>query len=398
VSQVSTEQLTDLEELRATVRRFLAARAPMSEVRRVIGTGQGYDPGTWATMASQLGLPGLPFPEELGGAGATWTEVAVVLEELGRALLPSPYLASVVLAGTAIATSGDGAARKELLPPIATGEVTATLAMLEDDGRWDASSAGLTAVRAGDAYRLDGYKTFVLDGHLADLVIVAARTGSGASLFAVAGNSPGLRRTALPTLDQTRPQARLEFAGVPAQLLGGEGQARPALARTFDLALVAVAAEGLGGAQRCLEMSLAYARERIAFGRPIGAFQAIKHKLADLFAEIEFARSAVEHAALAAEQDSTELPLLASLAAAHCAQTYTLAATENIHIHGGIGFTWEHDAQLFFKRAKSSQALFGDAAFHRERIAAQLLDDGAGSVRDLSGHASPPREERRSPW
>jgi alkylation response protein AidB-like acyl-CoA dehydrogenase len=367
----------DTEELRETVRRFLSARAPMTQVRRAIETGQAYDAGTWATMSDQLGLPGLPFPEELGGAGASWTELAVVLEELGRALLPSPYLASVVLAGTAISTSQDVAARKELLPGIAAGQTTATLAIFEDDGRWDADRIRLWAVRTGDGYRLDGHKAFVLDGHAADLVVVAARTERGVSLFAVDGDSPGLRRTALRTLDQTRPQARLEFVGVPGRLIGAEGGAEPVLAKTFNLALVAVAAEALGGAERCLEMSLAYAKERIAFGRPIGAFQSIKHKLADLYLEIEFARSAVQHAALAAARDSQELPLLASLAAAHCAQTYALAATENIHIHGGIGFTWEHDAHLFFKRAKSTQFLFGDAAFHRERIAAQLLGDGA---------------------
>jgi alkylation response protein AidB-like acyl-CoA dehydrogenase len=367
----------DVEELRGTLRRFLAARAPMAQVRRVIETGQGYDASAWATMSDQLGLAGLPFPEELGGAGASWQELAVVLEELGRALLPSPYLATVVLAGTAISASGDLVARKELLPGIAAGQTTAAVAILEDDGHWDADRIRLWAVRTRDGYRLDGHKTFVLDGHTADLVIVAARTERGVSLFAVDGDSPGLRRTALRTLDQTRPQARLEFAGVPGRLIGPEGGAEPVLAKTFDLALVAVAAEALGGAERCLEMSLAYAKERIAFGRPIGAFQAIKHKLADLYLELEFARSAVEQAALAAARDSHDLPLLASLAAAHCAQTYALIATENIHIHGGIGFTWEHDAHLFFKRATSTQSLFGDATFHRERIAAQLLGDGA---------------------
>jgi len=367
----------DIEELRGTLRRFLAARAPMAQVRRVIETGQGYDPGTWAMMSDQLGLTGLPFPEELGGAGASWQELAVVLEELGRALLPSPYLATVVLAGTAISASGDLVARKALLPGIAAGQTTAAVAILEDDGHWDADRIRLWAVRTRDGYRLDGHKTFVLDGHTADLVIVAARTERGVSLFAVDGDGPGLRRTALRTLDQTRPQARLEFAGVPGRLVGAEAGAEPVVAKTFDLALVAVAAEALGGAERCLEMSLAYAKERIAFGRPIGAFQAIKHKLADLYLELEFARSAVEQATLAAARDSQDLPLLASLAAAHCAQTYALIATENIHIHGGIGFTWEHDAHLFFKRATSTQSLFGDATFHRERIAAQLLGDGA---------------------
>jgi alkylation response protein AidB-like acyl-CoA dehydrogenase len=230
-------------------------------------------------------------------------------------------------------------------------------------------------VPAGTGHLLDGHKTFVLDGHLADVLVVAAMTERGASLFVVDGAGAGLIRTPLATLDQTRPQARLEFAGVAARLIGTEGAGGPVLARTFDLASIAAAADALGGAQHCLEMSLRYAKERIAFGRPIGMFQAMKHKLADLLLEVEFARAAVDAAACAAAQDTDEVPLLAGLAAAHCSQTYALVATENIHVHGGIGFTWEHDAQLYFKRAKSSQLLFGDADFHRERIAARLLDD-----------------------
>jgi len=351
----------------------------MGEIRRRIATEQPYDPDVWALMSDQLGLTGLAIPDEYGGAGASWQELAVVVEELGRALLPSPYLAGVVLAGTAISCSDDEVCKKELLPRIAAGQLTAALAVLEDDGRWNAP-IGLRAVPNGDGYLLDGHKSFVLDGHLADVLIVAARTARGASLFVVDGAGPGLIRTPLTTLDRTRPQARLEFAGVPARIIGTEGGAGPVLARTFDLASIAAAADALGGAQRCLEMSIGYAKERIAFGRPIGAFQASKHKLADLLLEVEFARAAVERAALAAAQDTDEVPLLAGLAAAHCSQTYALVATENIHIHGGVGFTWEHDAQLYFKRAKSSQVLFGDAAVHRERVAAHLLDEPADAA------------------
>jgi alkylation response protein AidB-like acyl-CoA dehydrogenase len=363
----------ELEELRDTVRRFVADSSPLAEVRRVVETPAGYAAAVWSTMAGQLGLAGLAIAEEFGGSGAGWREVAVVAEELGRALLPSPYLASAVLVATAIAESRDAAAAKDLLPRIAAGETTAALAVLSDGGRWDSPGSGLTATRGGDGYRLDGYATFVLDGHLADVVVAVAQTEHGVSLFTVDGDQSGLRRSALPTLDLTRPQARLEFARVPARLVGTEGQAAPVLERTLEAALVAVAADALGGARRCLDMSLAYAKERVAFGRPIGGFQAVKHKLVDLHLEVEFARTAVTQAALAAAEDSADRRALASLAVAHIVSTYALVATENIHLHGGVGFTWEHDAQLFFKRAKSSQVLFGDAAFHRERVAAELL-------------------------
>jgi alkylation response protein AidB-like acyl-CoA dehydrogenase len=363
----------ELDELRDTVRRFVADRSPLTEVRRVVETAGAYDVEVWSTMAGQLGLPGLAIAEEFGGAGAGGRELAVVAEELGRALLPSPYLATAVLAATAIAASGDPAAAKELLPRIAAGQTTAALAVLSDSGRWDAPGAGVTAVRDGDRYQLDGHATFVLDGHLADVIVVVARTEPGVSLFTVDAGQPGLRRTALPTLDLTRPQARLEFAAVPARLVGTVGQAGPVLDATLDVALVALAADALGGARRCLEMSLAYAKQRVAFGRPIGGFQAVKHKLVDLHLEVEFARTAVARAALAVAADSADRGALASLALAHTVSTYALVATENIHLHGGIGFTWEHDAQLFFKRAKSSQLVLGDAAVHRERVAAVLL-------------------------
>jgi alkylation response protein AidB-like acyl-CoA dehydrogenase len=374
MSSAVAEQQEAILELRDLVRRFVTDRAPLTEARRLLDGG-AYDADIWSIMADQLGLPGLTIAEEHGGAGAGWAEAAVVLEEMGRSLVPSAYFASVVLAGSAVSASKDSPLACEILPMLASGRRTAALAVLEDDGRGELGDVALAAARDDEGYRLDGHKSFVLDGHLADILVVAARTDLGLSLFVVDGDSPGLTRTALPTLDPTRPQSRLEFQAVPGRLLGAEGQAEPVLKHTFDRALLAVAADALGGADRCLEMSLAYAKERVAFGRPIGGFQAVKHKLADLYLEIEFARSAVEHAAQAADSDPEQFPVLASLALAHCVDTYALVATETIHLHGGIGFTWEHDAQLFFRRAKSSQVLFGDSAYHRERIAARLLDD-----------------------
>ena len=213
---------------------------------------------------------------------------------------------------------------------------------------------------------------FVLDGHVADLVLVVGRTPKGFSLFGVKGDAEGLTRTPLPTMDQTRKQARLEFAGTPAWLIGTEGGAEAGLSKTLDLAAVALAAEQVGGAQRCLDSSVEYAKTRIQFGRPIGSFQAIKHKCADMLLEVESAKSAAYYAGWAAAEDSDELPVVASLAKSYCSEAYFHAAAENIQIHGGIGFTWEHDAHLYFKRAKSSELLFGDPAYHRELLAQRI--------------------------
>jgi alkylation response protein AidB-like acyl-CoA dehydrogenase len=360
------------EELRSSVRRFLDDKSPMTEVRRLMETTDGYDPAVWAQMGTQLGLQGLAIPEEYGGSGFTYVELIVVLEEMGRSLLCAPYFATIALAANTILASGDDAAKKELLPGIATGDTIATLAFTEDNGRWDEGGITTTATRAGDGWTLDGHKMFVLDGHVANLLVVAARTPAGLSLFAVEGDAPGLTRTPLATMDQTRKQARLELAGTPGRLIGADGGASAGLSRTLDLAAVALAAEQVGGAQRCLDMSVEYAKERVQFGRPIGSFQAIKHKCADMLLEVESAKSAAYYAGWAAAESSDELPVVASLAKAYCSDAYFHAAAENIQIHGGIGFTWEHDAHLYFKRAKSSELLLGDPTYHRELLAQRI--------------------------
>ncbi|MBV8981065.1 MAG: acyl-CoA/acyl-ACP dehydrogenase [Acidimicrobiia bacterium] len=360
------------EELRRTVRAFLEQKSPSAEVRRLMETEEGYDPAVWEQMGSQLGLQGLAIPEEYGGSGYSYVELIVVLEEMGRALLAAPYFSTVALAANAILHSGDDAAKKELLPGIASGETIATLAMTEDNGRWDAEGITATATKSGDGYTIDGHKMFVLDGHTANLIIVAAKTGDNVSLFTVAGDASGLTRTALATMDQTRKQARLEFSGTPAKLLGTEGEGWPVLSRVLDLAAVALAAEQVGGAQMCLDMSVDYAKVRVQFGRPIGSFQAIKHKCADMLLEVESAKSAAYYAGWAAAELNDELPTVASLAKAYCSDAYFHAAAENIQIHGGIGFTWEHDAHLYFKRAKSSQLLLGDPTYHRELLAQRI--------------------------
>ncbi len=360
------------EELRTSVRRFLAEKSPETEVRRLMDTTEGYDPAVWSQMADQLGLQSLTIPEEFGGSGFTYVELLVVIEEMGAALLCAPFFSSVALGANALLTSGDDEAKKAYLPGIASGETIATLAITEDNGKWDFSGIELAATKKGDGWELNGHKMFVIDGHVANLIIVAARTAAGVSLFAVDGDAAGLTRTPLPTMDQTRKQARLEFASTPAVLIGTDGGAEPGLSKTLDLAAVALAAEQVGGAQRVLDASVEYAKTRIQFGRPIGSFQAIKHKCADMLLEVESAKSAAYYAAWAAAEDSDELPVVASLAKSYCSEAYFHAAAENIQIHGGIGFTWEHPAHLYFKRAKSSELLLGDPSYHRELLAQRI--------------------------
>jgi alkylation response protein AidB-like acyl-CoA dehydrogenase len=360
------------EELRKSVRRFLEDKSPEAEVRRLMETTEGYDPAVWSQMAQQLGLQGLAIPEEYGGSGYTYVELIVVLEEMGRALLCAPYFSTVALAANALLASGDDAAKKEHLPGIASGDTIATLALCEDSGRWDEAGITLAASRSGDGWTLDGHKSFVLDGHTAGLIIVAAKSPAGVSLFATDGGASGLTRTALSTMDQTRKQARLEFSGVPAKLIGADGAGWTTLSKTLDLAAVALAAEQVGGAQKVLEMAVEYAKVRVQFGRPIGSFQAIKHKCADMLLEVESAKSAAYYAGWAAAEDSEELATVAPLAKAYCSDAYFHATAENIQIHGGIGFTWEHPAHLYFKRAKSSELYLGDPTYHRELLAQRI--------------------------
>jgi alkylation response protein AidB-like acyl-CoA dehydrogenase len=360
------------EELRRITRAFLESKSSEAEVRRLMDTTDGYDPKVWSQMANELGLQSLTIPEEYGGQGFTNVELTVVLEEMGRALLCAPYFSSVVLAANALLHSGDEAAKKDILPGIASGETIATLAFTEPNGRWDEAGIEATASKDGDAWKLNGTKMFVLDGHIADRIIVAARTDAGVSLFSVAGDAAGLTRTALSTMDQTRKQAKLELADVPGTLVGTDGAGWTTLDRVLDLAAVALAAEQVGGAQFVLEMAVQYAKDRVQFGRPIGSFQAIKHKCADMLLEVESAKSAAYYAAWCAAELNDELPEVACLAKAYCSEAYFHAAAENIQIHGGIGFTWEHPAHLYFKRAKSSELLFGDPTYHRELLAQRL--------------------------
>jgi alkylation response protein AidB-like acyl-CoA dehydrogenase len=360
------------EELRRTVRSFLEQKSPESEVRRLMETTEGYDAGVWRQMGEQLGLQGLAIPEELGGSGFGFVELCLVLEEMGRSLLAAPFFSTVVLAANTLLLSGDEAAKKDLLPGIASGETIATLALTEESGAWDEAGITVRATAGSGGHTLTGTKSFVLDGHVADLLLVAARTDAGVSIFAVEADAPGLTRTPLSTMDMTRKQAKVELADTPGRLIGADGGGWPVLDQVLDLTSVALANECAGGAQFVLDMAVQYAKDRIQFGRPIGSFQAIKHKCADMLLEVESAKSAAYYGAWCGQELNDELPVVASLAKAYCTEAYFHSAAENIQVHGGIGFTWEHPAHLYFKRAKSSELLFGDPTYHRELLAQRL--------------------------
>lgn len=364
----SEEQL----ELRQAVRRFLEDKSPESEVRRLSETDQGYDRLVWEQMAGQLGLQGLAIPERFGGSGYTFVELSVVLEEMGRAMLCAPFFSSIVLAANLLLTLGEESAMADYLPGIAAGSTLATVALAEASGRWDEAGVTLQATHGEDGWTLTGEKLFVLDGHIADLLLIAARSDAGVSVFAVPSSAQGVSISLLTTIDQTRKQSRVLLDGVPARLIGTDGAGWSALSATLDLAAAALAAEQVGGAQRVLDMAVEYAKLRVQFGRPIGSFQAIKHKCADMLLLVESAKSAAYYAGWAAAADSDELPAAASLAKSYCSDAFFRSAAENIHIHGGIGFTWEHPAHLYFKRAKTSEVLFGTPTYHRELLAQRI--------------------------
>ncbi len=362
----------ELDELREAVREFLVAKSPETAVRAAIQNGGRYDPALWDQMARQLRLPGLALPSDYGGDGFGLTELEVVLEEMGAALLCSPFFATVVLAAQALLASADEAACVRYLPGIAAGQTIATLAAAEGNASWDPAMVATRAERAADGWALTGKKSFVIDGAIADLVLVVARSTAGPSLFAVDRGAPGLCAAPMTTLDPTRPMAALTFDQAPAVLIGAEGQGGRLLRRVLDLACVALGAEQAGGARRCLQMSAGYARTRFQFGRPIGSFQAVKHKCADMLVRVELAEAAAREAARLADEAAPEFGVAAATAHICCSQAYLFAATENIQVHGGIGFTWEHPAHLYFRRAKSSELLFGGPAVYHERLLDRL--------------------------
>jgi alkylation response protein AidB-like acyl-CoA dehydrogenase len=291
---------------------------------------------------------------------------------MGAALFCSPYFSTVALAANAVLFVGSDADKATYLPGIASGDTIATVALTDDAGLWDLTTTSTTASASGDGYVLNGVRSYVTDGNIANVIFVPAKTDQGLSLFAVDPASSGVTREALSTMDQTRKQSRIVFTDAPATLVGVNGGALEGLQTTLQVAAAALAAEQVGGAQRVLTNSVEYAKVRVQFGRPIGSFQAIKHKCADMLLDVESAKSAAYYAAWAAQEQNEELAIAASLAKSFCSEAYFHCAAENIQIHGGIGFTWEHHAHLYFKRAKSSELFLGDPAYHRELLAQRL--------------------------
>ncbi|MEP6752607.1 MAG: acyl-CoA dehydrogenase [Candidatus Dormiibacterota bacterium] len=365
------------EMLRRSTRDFLVKECGSKVVRKLMESSDAYDPVLWKKLAG-LGWTSLGIPEQYGGAG-TFLDLIVVLEESGRALLPGPFFATMGLAVPALIEAGTEAQKKEALGAIAEGKARATLAMTEPSGRWDASGVTLTAKPVAGGWRLDGVKLFVPDAEGADYMVVAARTRGegeeGVSLFLVKGQPKGMSVTQLQTLDMTRRWSEVRFDGVQLDsdaLMGAPDQGWTPLKRALEWGTAALCAEMVGGAQKVLEDSTEYAKTRHQFGKPIGIYQAVSHKLADMLVLSESGRSATYYAAWAVEADAPDRSLAASIAKAYVSDAYRKVAGDGIQVHGGIGFTWEHDMHLYFKRAKASEVTLGDATYHRELVAQSL--------------------------
>jgi alkylation response protein AidB-like acyl-CoA dehydrogenase len=368
------------EELRAMARSFLEDHSSPEQVRVAMASDLGFDAEVWKRIGTELGWPAVLIPEAFGGLGLSHVELVALMEPMGETLLCAPFFSSVCLAANAILCAASDTQKHELLPGIAEGTTLATLAWSEANGRWDASGIETRVRPDGGDLILSGKKRYVVDGHCADLLVIAARSqGSegeeGVSLFAIPADTQGVERRPLSTMDQTRRLAELTLDEVRVPVsarLGEAGQAGPSLTRALDLASVALAAEQVGGAQRCLDLSVAYAKEREQFGRPIGSFQAIKHKCADMMVAVESARSVTYYAGCVAAEGGDELPLAASTAKAVASDAYFRCAADAIQIHGGVGMTWEYDTHLYFKRAKSTESFLGAPSGHRERVAEMI--------------------------
>jgi alkylation response protein AidB-like acyl-CoA dehydrogenase len=368
------------ELLRTSARRFLENECPAAFVRQRMAEPAAMTEGFWQKVADQ-GWLGILYPEATGGSGLGLVDMAVLMEEMGRAVMPGPFFSTVLLGGATILKAGSQAQRQDWLPRIAAGSAKLSLAWTEPNARWDAAGIQATGREAAGGFILSGTKLFVPDAHLSDALVVAVRTRDGStledgvSLLLVPKDAAGLTITLLPTIDETRKlcEVKLDNVAVPAAALLGEKHAGwPALARVLDRATGALCAEMCGGAQRVLDMTAAYAKIRIAFGKPIGSYQGVKHKAADMLVDVENAKSLTYYAAWAIDEGLAEAPLAVSMAKAYASDAYRKVAGAGIQLHGGIGYTWEHDLHLYFKRAKASEVAFGDASWHRERVARLL--------------------------
>ncbi len=369
--------LTETQQtLKNTVRKFLTAECPPAEVRKLMETDTAFDAALWRKMAEQ-GWTGIISPEEYGGFGMGMVEMAATLEEMGRALLPGPFFSTVLLAGAAIESAGKDSQKQKYLGPIARGEVQATLALLEDSASWSPDAVQMKATPSSGGYSLSGRKLFVPDAAVAGFLICAARLNGELALFVVPANARGVRITNMPAMDSTRKLYAVEFDAVSvptSELLAHGDAARAALDRTLDIATVGLVAEMTGGMQKLLEVTVEYAKTRKQFGRAIGEFQAVQHQCADMLLYTESSRSAAYYAAWAIHENIPEARLAVSVAKAYASDAYREVGNRAIQIHGGMGFTWENDVHLYYRRAKASEVALGDATYHRERVAKLVVD------------------------
>jgi len=360
-------------QLRAAVRKFSADNFDESTVRRLMESDPPFDPDVWARLGGELGVLGLSVPESDGGVGGTLVDQAVAVEELGAVLACGPIFGTVFLTIPALVAASSGPVRDELLNELVEGRRTAAFAVPDRAGAFDPVDVAVTA--SGDT--VTGTVERVVDAGSADVLLVAAKGPDGIALFAVEATEAGVERTPLATLDLTRPQANVRFAEAPARLIAGPDDAARVIDHALHVGAALLAVEQVGAAQHLLDLSVEYAKSRLQFGRPIGSFQAVKHRLADVLVDLEHARSTAYHAVWALTDGSDDPALATSIAQAVCSAALSHIATDAIQVHGGIGFTWEHQAHLYFKRAATDAALLGSAEQHRSRVAAMVLDNAA---------------------
>lgn len=365
--------------LKESARALLARECGPGRVRELMETETAHDDGLWQALAEQ-GWTGLVVPESEGGLGLGLVEMAAVAEEMGRACLPGAFL-STLTAAALVERAGDAEQRAKYLGPIAAGELKATIALLEESASWEPGAVRLAASRDGGGdFTLAGRKLFVPDAGVADLIVCVARDGDSLALLPVGRGAEGLNVTPTPSMDATRKLYEVAFDGVRVNArdaLGADGDAAGALRGALDVATAVLCAEMVGGMQWVLDASVEYAKTRQQFGRPVGSFQAVQHMCADMLLLTESARSAAYYAAWALTERDPKSSLAVSMAKAYCSDAYREVSNRGVQVHGGIGFTWEHDLQLYYKRGKSSETLFGDATYHRERVARHVVDGGA---------------------
>jgi alkylation response protein AidB-like acyl-CoA dehydrogenase len=350
------------EILKDNARKFFAGECPMNQVRKLAETGSAHDANLWSKMAAQ-GYTGIIFPEEYGGLGMSVVDLILLMEEAGRALVPGPFFATVALAATVVDAVATNAQKKEYLAPICSGEARSTLAEIEAGAGWGSRVGEKTAVVNG---KLTGEKLFVPDADVADFLVVTA----GSGVFAVQQNAPGMSVTPMPAMDLTRSVYGVRFDNTPAEKLG---DAR-GMERATDVATAALVAEMVGGMQRILDMTVEYAKTRKQYGKAIGAFQAVQHQCADMYLETESSRSAAYYAAWALDHDPANAATAVSIAKMYASDACRTVGNRGVQVHGGMGFTWENDLHLYYRRAKASETMLGDATFHRERIARLVID------------------------